>query len=97
MISDGKPEIEHGENQRGRAERLKDPDHELAAIGQQPQVVQLVVVEAELADGGDEHRLRKSRGSQHLQRIFAKAQPCGERDRGNHEERLTSDERERPR
>ena len=39
------------------AERLHDPDEQLAAIRDEAQVVQVGVVEADLADPGDQQRL----------------------------------------
>ena len=60
-----KPVVEQRQDQRGRAERLQDAHEQLAAVGDDAQVVQLRVVQAHLADGGDQDHLdgaTRSRG-----------------------------------
>ena len=55
------PEVERRQNERRRGERLQDADEQLAPIGEQPQVVQIGVVQTRLRDRGDEQRLVERR------------------------------------
>jgi hypothetical protein len=51
------PVIDAGQQQRRRAQRVDRPDEQLAAVGDDLQVVEVAVVQADLRDQRDQHPL----------------------------------------
>ena len=93
MMSDGKPEIQRGKDERRDAERLHRADEQLAAVCDDPRVVQVGVIQANLTSERDEKRLLEPALDEQQQLgLRAQAQPRRQRHGADDERGLEEEQ-----
>ena len=89
----GEPVVEHRHDERRGTERLESADKEFAPIRDDAQVIEVSVVEAELAACGDEQGLPHALLFEHyVHRAAAQPQPHRKQNRCQDEARLETDQ-----
>jgi hypothetical protein len=81
-------EVERPQDDRGRTGRLQQPDDELAVRVNEREIVEIVVIEAELTDDGHQNDLPEIAGQ------LSSLKACGQRHRSEDQQQLAGEDGE---